>query len=48
MKSSVSILIVDDEEVLRSLLQQILLRGGYQIRCAEDGVSALEMLREEP
>ncbi|MBU8934938.1 MAG: response regulator [candidate division Zixibacteria bacterium] len=48
MKNTISILIVDDEEVLRSLLEKILSREGYQIKCAEDGVTALEILREEP
>ncbi|MEA2031754.1 MAG: response regulator [candidate division Zixibacteria bacterium] len=48
MKSRVSILVVDDEEVLRSLLQKILSREGYQIKCAENGMVAMEMLEEEP
>ena len=41
-------MIVDDEEILRNLLEKILSREGYQIKCAEDGLAALEMLREEP
>lgn len=48
MKNDISILIVDDEEVLRTLLEKILSREGYKIRCAPDGVAALEMMREEP
>jgi two-component system response regulator PilR (NtrC family) len=47
MKSSVSILIVDDEEMMRNLLSRILSREGYKIRSAEDGVAALEVLKEE-
>lgn len=47
MKSSVSILIVDDEEMMRTLLNRILSREGYKIRSAEDGVVALEVLKTE-
>ncbi len=47
MKSSVSILIVDDEEMMRNLLNRILSREGYKIRSAEDGVAALEVLKAE-
>ena len=47
MKSSVSILIVDDEEMMRTLLNRILSREGYKIRSAEDGVVALEALKAE-
>jgi len=47
MKSSVSILIVDDEEMMRTLLNRILSREGYKIRSAEDGVIALEVLKAE-
>lgn len=47
MKSSVSILIVDDEEMMRILLNRILSREGYKIRSAEDGVVALEVLKTE-
>jgi len=47
MKSSVSILVVDDEEMMRTLLNRILSREGYKIRSAEDGVVALEVLKAE-
>jgi two-component system response regulator PilR (NtrC family) len=47
MKSSVSILIVDDEEMMRNLLNRILSREGYKISSAKDGVAALEMLETE-
>lgn len=47
MKSSISILIVDDEEMMRTLLDRILSREGYKIRSAEDGVVALEVLKAE-
>jgi DNA-binding NtrC family response regulator len=46
MKSSISILIVDDEATMRNLLQKILAREGYQMHTACDGVTALECLDE--
>jgi len=45
MKSSISILIVDDEQMMRSLLEKILSREGYKIDTAEDGIAALEFLK---
>lgn len=48
MKNNISVLIVDDEEMMRNLLEKILAREGYKIRTAEDGLAALEMQREEP
>ena len=44
MKSSVSILVVDDEEMMRNLLEKILSREGYQIATAENGQAALDLL----
>jgi len=48
MKNNISVLIVDDEEMMRNLLEKILSREGYKIKTAEDGLIALEMQREEP
>lgn len=47
MKSSISVLVVDDEEMMRNLLDKILSREGYRILTAEDGVHALEMIEKE-
>ncbi len=47
MKSSVSVLIVDDEEMMRNLLGKILSREGYRISSAEDGQGALETMGQE-
>ncbi len=47
MKSSISILVVDDEEMMRTLLSKILQRDGYNILTAEDGAHALELLQSE-
>ena len=41
------ILVVDDEEMNRDLLQQILEREGYQVATAADGREALALLRQE-
>lgn len=48
MKSSISILLVDDEQIMRDLLQKILDREGYRILTAEDGAMACEILKREP
>ena len=48
MKNSVSVLVVDDEEMMRNLLDKILAREGYRVRTAEDGMAGLEALHQEP
>ena len=47
MKNKISIMIVDDEEMMRALLEKILVREGYQISTAVDGRDALEKLETE-
>ncbi len=47
MKRSISILIVDDETMMRSLLEKILARDGYKVMAVQDGEKALEMLETE-
>jgi signal transduction histidine kinase/CheY-like chemotaxis protein/ligand-binding sensor domain-containing protein len=42
-----SILVVDDDANIRSLLQQELTEAGYSVRLAEDGRKALALVREE-
>ena len=42
-----SILVVDDDANIRSLLQQELTEAGYVVRLAEDGRQALALIREE-
>jgi two-component system, chemotaxis family, sensor kinase CheA len=43
-----SILVVDDAMTVRELERSILLRAGYEVRTAEDGVEALARLAEQP
>ena len=42
-----TILVVDDEEVLRDLFEQTLIRSGYEVFTAENGNKALEIYREK-
>jgi signal transduction histidine kinase/CheY-like chemotaxis protein len=42
-----SVLVVDDDPNIRSLLQQELTEQGYTVRLAEDGRKALTLIREE-
>jgi DNA-binding NtrC family response regulator len=47
MKKNISILVVDDEEMLRDILAGILAKEGYTIDMAENGEDALEKLRNK-
>ena len=42
-----SVLVVDDEPQIRSLLSEFLTRRGYQVRVAQDGPTALAMVGED-
>lgn len=46
-KTGKSVLIVDDEQMARTLLRLMLVRAGFQVREAVDGHDALEKLEEE-
>ncbi len=48
MKTSITVLAVDDEPMMRSLLEKILTRDGYKIVTAEDGEEALKVLEAQP
>lgn len=47
MTESRSVLVVDDEASLRTLVSRTLKRQGYQVHLAPDGETALAMAREE-
>ncbi len=40
----IAVLVVDDEESVRTFLAELLGNAGYQVRCASSGAQALEML----
>ncbi|HUU46636.1 MAG TPA: response regulator [Acidobacteriota bacterium] len=42
------VLVVDDEELILTLLDQVLADDGYRVRTAESALRALELMREEP
>lgn len=42
------ILVVDDERGMRELLELLLIKEGYDVRCAESGSEALELIRSAP
>ncbi|MBD3315625.1 MAG: response regulator [Chitinivibrionales bacterium] len=41
-----NVLIIDDQEIIRDLIQDALEEKGYKITTAEDGVEALELCRK--
>ncbi|MBW2062336.1 MAG: response regulator [Deltaproteobacteria bacterium] len=41
------ILVVEDEIAIRKMIEEYLLRGGYQVRSAADGVEAKEIISQE-
>lgn len=42
------ILIIDDEEDIRDVLQLVLERAGHEVRSASNGKEAIELQREQP
>lgn len=46
MKQTINILVVDDELMMRKLVEKILSRDGFQVALASDGREALSMLAE--
>src|SRR5438132_6740638 len=43
-----TILIIDDEEIMREILETLLTREGYDVRLASSGVEGLELARAVP
>ncbi|MPZ18214.1 MAG: response regulator [Luteitalea sp.] len=48
MKQHGTVLVVDDEEVMREVLETLLTREGYQVRLAASGSEGLEIARSMP
>src|SRR5687767_14564772 len=46
-RRSASILVVDDEEIMREILDALLTREGYQVRLASSGEEGLELARAQ-
>lgn len=46
MKQTINILVVDDELMMRKLVEKILGRDGFQVALASDGREALSLLAE--
>ncbi|MBA3451368.1 MAG: response regulator [Chloroflexia bacterium] len=42
------ILVVDDEPVIRDVLSTLFETEGYGVRCAADGLAAMELVADEP
>ena len=42
----IRILVVEDDEGIRSLLKMSLTKNGYFVECAEDGAKAVEMIEQ--
>ena len=45
MARNTSILIIDDEEIMREILETLLTREGYEVRLASSGHEGLELAR---
>src|SRR5438067_806515 len=43
-----AILVVDDEEIMREILETLLTREGYEVRAAASGAEGLELARAVP
>ena len=48
MSKSEAILVVDDEEVMRDVLETLLTQAGYEVTLAQDGVEGLALARRRP
>ena len=43
-----SILVIEDDESTRALMEELLADEGYDVRCAQDGGGALDLISERP
>src|SRR5512139_2572554 len=48
MPRSGSVLVIDDEEIMREILDALLTREGYEVRLASGGLEGLEVARAVP
>jgi two-component system response regulator PilR (NtrC family) len=48
MRRDASILVVDDEEIMREILETLLTREGYRVKLASNGEEGLELAKSDP
>lgn len=48
LEEQVRILVVDDEEIVRDMLQDTLSKTGYKVQTARDGLDAISQIENEP
>jgi two-component system response regulator PilR (NtrC family) len=48
MRRNASILVIDDEEIMREILETLLVREGYSVRTASGGAEGLELVKALP
>jgi DNA-binding NtrC family response regulator len=48
MRRTASVLVIDDEDIMREILDALLTRGGYDVRLAASGTEGLELARSMP
>jgi DNA-binding NtrC family response regulator len=48
MRRQGTILVIDDEEIMREILETLLTREGYRVRLAASGPEGLEVVRSTP
>ena len=48
MRRNGSVLVVDDEEIMREILEALLTREGYRVQVASSGEEGLEYARTSP
>ena len=47
-KGNGSILVIDDEEIMREILEAVLTREGYEVRLASGAAQGLDLVRSMP
>jgi DNA-binding NtrC family response regulator len=48
MRRNASVLVIDDEEIMREILETLLVREGYTVRLASNGAEGLDLARSLP
>ena len=48
MRRNASVLVIDDEEIMREILETLLVREGYTVRLAANGAEGLELAKSLP